>query len=124
MRRGDHRHRPVDAGRNEGPLPRPTSAAHSSVLAASTQWEFLMNRTHNQVVEMFVAQGQEVTTETLAVGPDGQVIQRTRVTQSRASSRSLSRIPRGFCHAYAGNSFASNETRRSTAGLRRLCAAG
>ena len=81
---------------SETPPPRPMSATHSRVLAAVDDWtEFLMDRTHDQVVEMLAAGGREVT-ETIRVGPDGQIIQHSRITLrgEQLASESKGFLPR------------------------------
>lgn len=63
-----------------GPPPaRPTSAAHSRVLAAVDDWwGFGADRLHEQIVQSFVAQGHHVT-ESVTTGVEGEIIQSAHV---------------------------------------------
>ena len=64
----------------EMPPPRPTSPAHSHVLATvDAWWEAEQESTRERVLEMFAKAGAEVTGVSIDRGPDGQVIESTHV---------------------------------------------
>ncbi len=64
----------------EMPPPRPTSPAHSHVLATvDAWWEAEQESMRERVLEMFTKAGAEVTGTSIDRGPDGQVIESTHV---------------------------------------------
>jgi hypothetical protein len=68
------------------PPARPTSDAHTRVLAAVDDWwGFGADRLHEQLIESLTAQGHHVV-ETTTTGADGELIQSAHVTFERDSS--------------------------------------
>lgn len=68
------------------PPARPTSDAHTRVLAAVDDWwGFGADRLHEQLVESLTAQGNHVV-ERITAGPDGELIQSAHVTFERDPS--------------------------------------
>ncbi len=64
----------------ELPPPRPTSPAHSHVLATvDAWWEAEQESMRERVLEMFTKAGAEVTGTSIDRGPDGQIIESTHV---------------------------------------------
>lgn len=77
----------------EMPPPRPTSPAQSHVLATvDAWWEAEQESMRERVLEMFTKAGAEVTGTSIDRGPDGQVIESTRV-EFRSPSDEFAETP-------------------------------
>lgn len=64
----------------EMPPPRPTSPAHSHVLATVDAWrEAEQESMRERVLEMFTKAGAEVTGMSIDLGPDGQIVESAHV---------------------------------------------
>ncbi len=65
---------------SEPPPPRPTSPAHSHLLATvDAWWEAEHDSMVDHVLEIFTQAGGAVTDKSISRGPDGQIIERTHV---------------------------------------------
>lgn len=93
----------------EPPPPRPMSPAHSHLLATvDAWWEAEQESMRERVIEMFTKAGGEVTGTSIRRGPDGQVIDSTRVefrsstTELATQSGVVERLRRRFSRRQRG----------------------